>query len=84
MRRGYKELTMADLSRSYANPLHMLGPCRHHRLAVAARVQLSATLSADGTAPRCLWNCSRGHRRRSVRRPANAASLKGDAGASHR
>ena len=48
--RGYKELTMADHSRCYENPLYMLGPCRHHRLAVAARVQLPATLSADGTA----------------------------------
>jgi hypothetical protein len=49
--RGYKELTMADHSRSYENPLHLLGPCRRHRRAVAARIELPATLFADGTAP---------------------------------
>ena len=42
---------MADHSRSYENPLHMLGHCRHYRRAVAARVDLAATLSADGAAP---------------------------------
>jgi copper homeostasis protein CutC len=42
---------MADHSRSYENPLHMLGHCRHYRRAVAARIELAATLSADGTAP---------------------------------
>jgi hypothetical protein len=41
---------MADHSRSYENPLHMLGHCRHYRRAVAARIELAATLSADGTA----------------------------------
>jgi hypothetical protein len=35
----------------YENPLHMLGHCRHYRRAVAARVDLAATLSADGAAP---------------------------------
>jgi hypothetical protein len=29
----------------------MLGHCRHYRRAVAARVDLAATLSADGAAP---------------------------------
>ena len=42
---------MADHSRSYENPLHLLGPCCHYRRAVAARVELAATLCADGAAP---------------------------------
>jgi hypothetical protein len=45
---GYKELTMADHSRSYENFIHMLEHCRH-RCAVAARVELPATLY--GAAP---------------------------------
>jgi len=60
---GYKELTMADHSRSYENPLHMLEHCRRHRCAVAARVELPATLygaapNAYGTARAAVVLCA--------------------------